>query len=64
MSKRLGLGLQQGSCSVYLGYMCKKARTVAKGLSAALLVHIIREAMSFSQSDLCLLARPPPVASR
>jgi hypothetical protein len=49
---------------MYLGYMCKKARTVAKGLSAGLFVPIIHEAISFSHSLLFEFDSRPPVASR
>ncbi len=37
---------------LYLGYICKKARTVANGLSAGLFVPIILEAICFSHSLL------------
>ena len=49
---------------MYLGYMCKKARTVANGLSAGLFVPIIREAISFSHGLLLAFERRPAVASR
>jgi hypothetical protein len=48
----------------HLGYMCKKALAVAKGLSAGLLVHNILDAMSFSHSFLCWFASRPPVTPR
>ena len=44
--------------------MCKKARTVANGLSAGLFVPIMREAISFSHALLLPFERVPVVASR
>jgi hypothetical protein len=49
---------------VDLGYISKNARTVAKGLSAPLLVHVMRPAISFSHSLLFLFAKRPLVTSR
>jgi hypothetical protein len=49
---------------MYLGYMCKKARTVAKGLSAGLFVPIIREAIPFSHTLFLEFDSRPPVVSR
>ncbi len=49
---------------MYLGYMCKNARTVAKGLSAGLLDPIIRAAMSFSHVLLFEFDNRPDVTSR
>ncbi len=49
---------------VHLGYISKNARTVAKGLSAPLLVHVMRPAISFSHSLLFLFAKRPLVTAR
>jgi hypothetical protein len=56
----LGVGQDCG----YLGYICRKARTVANGPSAWLLVQIMRAAMSLSHLLLLLFASCPPVTSR
>ena len=58
-----GMGTGQDRCvrNHYLGYVSKKARTVANGLSAPLFVHAMRPAISFSHWLLLSLASSPPV---
>ena len=58
-----GMGTGQDRCvrNHYLGYVSKKARTVANGLSAPLFVHAMRPAISFSHWLLLPLASSPPV---
>ncbi len=50
--------------SFSVGYMCRKARAVAKGPSAGLFVQIMRLATSFSHSVLVAFRKRPPVASK
>jgi hypothetical protein len=50
--------------SFSVGYKCRKARAVANGPSAGLLVQIILLAISFSNSVIPEFRKRPPVASR